>query len=399
MELFVALPLSLHPRIERALVVGYGMGNTAAALTRTPELERIDIVDISTEMLSQSRKLESHRGPSPLDDPRVRVHLDDGRFFLQLTRERYDLITGEPPPPIMAGVARLYTEEFFQLVHARLREGGVASYWLPLANLSAPSAKSIIRAFCGAFDDCSLWHGAARNFMLLGTRDLRGPSSEARFAAQWQDARAAQALARGGFEHPTQLPALFIGDARYLTALTAGAPPLADDWPQRIHQPGTRAERDALIDRLRDTRAARERFEHSPLVARLVPSELRAQSLSMFETQNLLDQLSYPESSALHHTRLLHEVLRKTRLRVPVLLLLDSDPGYEAALEHLSPTERDRAEWLPHRAASLLADRDLEAALPILQRLKEAQLAMPDLTAYVQYALSRGAGSPPVVTP
>jgi hypothetical protein len=47
----------------------------------------------------------------------------------------------------------------------------------------------------------------------------------------------------------------------------------------------------------------------------------------------------------------------------------------------------------------LLADRDLEAALPILQRLKEAQLAMPDLTAYVQYALSRGAGSPPHAMP
>jgi spermidine synthase len=47
----------------------------------------------------------------PLRDPRVRTHVEDGRFFLQTTSRRYDLITGEPPPPKMAGVASLYTRD------------------------------------------------------------------------------------------------------------------------------------------------------------------------------------------------------------------------------------------------------------------------------------------------
>lgn len=49
----------------------------------------------------------------PLRDPRVQVHLEDGRFFLQTTDERFDLITGEPPPPRTPGTVNLYTREYF----------------------------------------------------------------------------------------------------------------------------------------------------------------------------------------------------------------------------------------------------------------------------------------------
>ena len=77
------MPAALHPRLRRALVVGYGMGNTARALADLAELERIDIVDVSRDMLSASRHLRVPHGKSALDDPRVRVRIEDGRFFLQ----------------------------------------------------------------------------------------------------------------------------------------------------------------------------------------------------------------------------------------------------------------------------------------------------------------------------
>jgi spermidine synthase len=389
MELFVYLPVAVHPRVERALVVGYGMGNTAAALTRTREVQRIDIVDISTDMLALSRELQSQREPSPLDDPRVRVHIEDGRFYLQARSARYDLITGEPPPPIMAGVVNLYTAEYFGLVRERLREGGIASYWLPMMNISAPTAKSIIRGFCDAFEDCSLWHGSARNFMLFGTRGQREPVSEARFTAQWRDPAVRGRLALAGFEFPTQLPALFIGDAAYLRALTEDAPPLTDDWPARMHQPGKPEDHVAMIDDFRDIGRARERFVLSPAVARLVPAPLRERSLSAFETQSLLDALSYPDAIQLRNSRLLHEVLRKTELRTPVLLLLGSAPEHEAALARLSEMQAEAPAWLLHRAASRLAERDLPGALDLLRRVPEEQLPMPDLTEYVEYAVRR----------
>ncbi len=390
MELFVYLPVAVHPRLERALVVGYGMGVTAAALTRTASLQRIDIVDTSSEMLALSRKLESEPGPSPLDDARVRVHVEDGRFYLLASDARYDLITGEPPPPIMAGVVDLYTAEYFRLVHARLNEGGVATYWLPLMNLSADSAKSIIGAFCSAFADCSLWNGSSRNFMLLGTKNLRGPVDATHFSAQWRDPAVKRALARAGFEHPAQLPALFVGDSTHLRELSAEAAPLTDDWPYRIRQPESRNLRDDLIESLRDTDAARARFRTSDLVARLIPAALRERSLREFETQKVLDALTYPsESARIRHTRVLHEFLRKTELKTPIFLLLGSDPDHQAVLERLPPDRAQRTTWLMHRAAAQLASRNLRGALEELEDVPEEELPMTDLRDYVEYALTR----------
>jgi len=386
MKLFVYLPLALHPRVKRALVVGYGIGNTAAALTDASELERIDVVDISRDMLQQSRRARTREGRQPLDDPRLHTHVEDGRFFLQSTSERYDLITGEPPPPIIAGVVDLYTREYFELVRGRLAEGGIASYWLPVINISTAATRSLIRGFCAAFPDCSLWHGAARNFVLLGTHNARGPVSEQRFRQQWDDSRVRGELQTLGFELPSQLGALFIGDAPYLQQLVADAEPLVDDRPRLIQQ---RGERDTLVAEWRDTRAARERFTRSRFITALWPAQQRAQALAMFDAQRVLDDLLFPEPSQVRQTRVLHGLLFGTQLRLPVLLLLGSNPDFQRALARLPAAQRERPEWLPHRAAGHLADRDLSAALAVLDRMPPERLALPDLRDYVAYALQR----------
>jgi predicted membrane-bound spermidine synthase len=391
MKLFVYLPLAIHPRVERALVVGYGMGNTAQALTDSRELRHIDVVDISHDMLEQSRRVRTRAGKSPLDDPRVRTHIEDGRFFLQSTSARYDLITGEPPPPIMTGVVELYTREYFELVRARLSEGGIASYWLPVINISAAAARSVIQGFCGAFPDCSLWHGSARHFVLLGTRDARGPVTAQRFRSQWDDPRVRGELAALGVELPGQLGALFIGDAPYLQKLAAGAEPLVDDRPQLIQERQERAERDALLREWRDTRAARERFAQSALIGSLWPASERAQALPQFDAQHVINELTFPEPTALRHSRALHGLLFGTPLRLPVLLLLGSDPDHQRALARLSARERERPEWLLHRAAGHLADRDLRAASALLERMPPERLPLPDLREYVAYAIERRA--------
>ena len=63
------------------------------------------------------------------------MHIEDGRYFLQTTDRQFDLITGEPPPPGIAGVENLYSREYFQLIHDRLADGGIVTCWLPLADV------------------------------------------------------------------------------------------------------------------------------------------------------------------------------------------------------------------------------------------------------------------------
>ncbi|MDX1508733.1 MAG: hypothetical protein R3358_10675, partial [Woeseiaceae bacterium] len=168
MKLYVYLPLALKPDTRNALLVSYGVGQTAKALTDSRGLERIDIVDISEDVLEMN-SIVYPGDDNPLQDPRVRVHIEDGRFFLNSTGNRYDLITSEPPPPKLAGVVNLYSQEYFELIRSKLNPGGFVTYWLPVQQLEQLDALAIISAFCNAFDDCSLWSGAGLEWMLVGS--------------------------------------------------------------------------------------------------------------------------------------------------------------------------------------------------------------------------------------
>jgi hypothetical protein len=380
------LPLAVHPKIESALIVGYGIGNTAAALCRAPEVAHIDVADISTEMLTMSRSTD--RGRHPLDDPRLTVHVEDGRQFLQATGRRYDLITGEPPPPIMAGVVNLYTREYFQLVRSRLTDGGIATHWLPIINITSGTAKSIISGFCEAFDDCSLWHGSGKNFVLMGTRGARGPVSEARFRRQWEDPETREELVSIGIEDPSQLGALFIGDAGYLHGLVEGAPPLTDDRPKRMQVHRSSDSLRPLLRRLQDVDTARERFRESALVAKLLPPPIRKNGLMRFEFQGLIDAFLFGDAVP-SPSKLLHHLLFDTPLRFPVLLLLHSDPDVQRALAAAPAAERGRPEFAKDRAAGFLSERKFPAALRALEQIPDPGEGDRNLRRYVEYVLRR----------
>ncbi len=113
MRLYVWWPMAVRPESRKALLISYGVGVTAKALTDTKSLESIDMVDISRDVLELNRIVYPNPKDLPQNDPRVRVHVEDGRYFLQTTPERFDIITGEPPPPKMAGIVNLYTQEYF----------------------------------------------------------------------------------------------------------------------------------------------------------------------------------------------------------------------------------------------------------------------------------------------
>lgn len=237
MKLYVYWPMAVHPDLKHALLIAYGVGNTAKAMTDSKDLETIDVVDISRDVLEMNDIVYPRMADQPLHDPRVRVHIEDGRYLLQTTGQRFDLITAEPPPPGIAGVENLYTREYFQLIHDRLAEGGIVTYWLPLHALSDVSTKAILRAFCDVFEDCSLWNGMGTSLMMVGTRNARGPVSEEQFTRQWSDPVVAREMKALGFERPEQLGALFIGDAEYLKGIFTDSPPLVDNYPKRIEAP------------------------------------------------------------------------------------------------------------------------------------------------------------------
>jgi spermidine synthase len=325
MRYFVYWPMLLHQSpLRRVLVISYGVGRTAGAATDLDSVESIDIVDTSRDVVAMSDIIyppDEH----PLRDRRVRLHIEDGRQFLQTTDKRFDLITGEPPPPLTPGTVNLYTREYFQLIHDRLADGGIATYWLPVARRAEYELTPIIRSFCDVFEDCSLWNGTVFDWMLVGTRDAAGPSSAAQFSEPWSHPRLGPRLREIGFESAEQIGATFLGDAGYLNTLTAQTPPLTDDFPKRLLPAPPRSSLadssspfDRTLDLFRsvsDTDRARRAFAASPLIRRLWPEPLARATLPFFEHQRIINRLMAEGANPLRHVEELHALLTDTALR------------------------------------------------------------------------------------
>jgi predicted membrane-bound spermidine synthase len=390
MKAFVYLPVAVHPELRRALLISYGVGSTAKALTDTTSLETIDVVDISPDILETSEIVFSSPAENPLNDPRVRVHVEDARFFLQTVDRKFDLITGEPPPPKYAGVVNLYSREYFRLIRDRLAEGGMTTYWLPVHSLSETDAQSIIRAFCDVFSDCTLWTGAGLDWMLVGTRGSQGPASAEQFGLQWPDPVVGPELGALGFERPEQLGAMFLAGSHELDALTRGVPPLVDEFPLRLSnlpfQPRD-AHRSSLFRSLMDVRTAREQFRSSELIGRLWPATLRERTLESFRWQRIVNaRLVYDEDVEVTEQDL-YEVLTETPLRTLPLWMLGSEVAEQRLVEALSGRAAARPAVSRVRGIGALADRDYREAARWFGRARAVRKAGWRLTTLQIFAL------------
>ncbi len=369
MRVFVYLPVALNPEARRALLIGYGVGVTAKALTETPGLASIDVVDISPDILALGHAAFPAPDHSPLEDPRVRVHVEDGRFFLLTTDERFDIITAEPPPPKHAGVGNLYSREFFRLLHDRLAEGGVATYWLPVYQMAPREAKAITRAFCEAFADCSLWSGFGADFVMMGTRGARRTDEEG-FTRQWRDPQVLPTLRDLALDRPELLGSLFLLDAPALADWSQGVEALEDDHPHRI-SPEHLPMQSKLYWPLADPERAARRFAESATIREIWPPALRARTLEIFPEQAPVLRVTWlPFGVEATDIRDLHDVLLLPGQRTAALWL----QGATAA--------SDRAAIAAHRrgvegplldevlGASALADRDFLRAEGLFARAR-----------------------------
>ena len=293
MKLFAWLPAALHPKLEDVLVLCFGVGATASAVAELPEVKRVDVVDTSRDILEMSKIVFPAGSRHPLRDARFATHVEDARFFLQTTDRRYDLIAGEPPPPKMAGVAPLYTREYFALLRSRLNEGGLATYWLPAHLLLEKEALAVIRAFCDVFDDCSLWSGLNRDWILLGSRGGVEPVTAEHFSRLWQ-LPLGKDLQRLGIHDPGQLAGQFIADAAFLREFVSAVAPLVDDHPRGIGPKLLREPRTPRYHYLMDAGLSRERFLASPW-ASLLPAGIIAASAEGFRLRGVLEAALHPE--------------------------------------------------------------------------------------------------------
>jgi predicted membrane-bound spermidine synthase len=116
------------------------------------------------------RNARNSRHSSVLEDPRVRVIPTDGRNYILATPKYYDVITAEPSNPWIAGIANLYTREFYQVVRSKIKDDGIFAQWFHNYSMSPDDFRMVFRTFAEAFPYVSLWSMKESDFLLLGSK-------------------------------------------------------------------------------------------------------------------------------------------------------------------------------------------------------------------------------------
>jgi len=225
-RLLAHVPLLLHPAPRRAAILGLGSGVTlGSALTHG--LDRAVVLEISPEVVEASRYFDpvNHR---PLADPRTRLVVGDGRTHLLLAEETYDVIVSEPSNPWMAGIASLFTREFFEIARARLAPGGVLCQWAHTYDISEADLRSIVATFLTVFPNGTLWVVGEADVLLVGSTE---PLTDrlAGIEAAWRRPGVAEDLASVGARAPLAVLSTFVAEGPALKAWADGAPIQTDN--------------------------------------------------------------------------------------------------------------------------------------------------------------------------
>ena len=151
------IPLLLHPDPKEILVIGLGAGTTVAAAARHADVERIDLV----ELVPGTLEAAPYFGATNFEvwkDPRVTVMLNDGRNYLLVSDKKYDVIEADIISPRRAMATNLYSLDYFQLIKAHLKPGGVVCQWFD-TSLPPELYRILLRTFLDVFPNTTIWRG------------------------------------------------------------------------------------------------------------------------------------------------------------------------------------------------------------------------------------------------
>jgi spermidine synthase len=239
MRIQALLPLLIHNGEPRsALVIGFGTGITAGALTQYPGLEQRVVAELlpavvkAAPLFKGNFNAASHSG--------VDVRLRDGRQELLRNPQRYDLITLEPPPPSAAGVVNLYSRDFYQLAARRLNKQGLVAQWLPLPTQNIDDSRSLVRSFLDVYPYASLWTSEFHEMLLVGSMEPIELDA-AKISERFQQDSVRSTLQDVGIGSAAALLATWVTDRAGLERFAANAQPVTDDQPRIEYAPWVRA--------------------------------------------------------------------------------------------------------------------------------------------------------------
>ncbi len=148
---------------KSALVVGFGAGVTAGAISIHPTVERLVICELEPLIPKVVSTYFSEVNYGVAANSKVQIVYDDARHYVLTTREKFDIITSDPIHPWVKGAATLYTKEYFERVKAQLNPGGIVTQWVPLYESTEDAVRSEIATFLQVFPNGTVWRNDNSN--------------------------------------------------------------------------------------------------------------------------------------------------------------------------------------------------------------------------------------------
>ena len=222
------LPMLLQGNPRQALSICYGVGNTAWSMAIHDELTQLTCVELSPHVLETSRffALTNH---DVLHHPKLKMVIQDGRNFLLLNQQQFDVITLEPPHVNTAGVVNLFTREFYQLCDRALRPGGIVANWFSIGLTPLRESKMLVKAMCDVFPHVTVWQTPQlHSWVVLGSHHAVR-IDEAALGRRMAAADLRTSVAEAGFATPEELLAWLVLDEADTQRFVADVPTVTDD--------------------------------------------------------------------------------------------------------------------------------------------------------------------------
>ncbi|HEY9510589.1 MAG TPA: fused MFS/spermidine synthase, partial [Verrucomicrobiae bacterium] len=166
--LLAHLPMLSKPGAKDVFVLGMGSGITAGSLRPYP-LEHIVVAE-NCKPVVQAAQLFADWNYHVLDDPRVKVWVEDARTVLKLRPETYDTIITEPSNPWSVGVGSVFSKEFYELAATRLKPDGIIAQWFHVYEVNDEIVDLVLRTFSSVFPFVEIWDTGIGDIVILGSK-------------------------------------------------------------------------------------------------------------------------------------------------------------------------------------------------------------------------------------
>ena len=122
-EMITHVPMAVHPDIRDVLVIGAGDGGVVKELTRYDSVQRIDLVEMDSQVIDACRTYLPENA-CRLDDQRVHIYFDNALRFIRRCKNEYDLIIVDSTDPFGPSEG-YFTREFYGICYNALRDDGI----------------------------------------------------------------------------------------------------------------------------------------------------------------------------------------------------------------------------------------------------------------------------------